>query len=121
MSETRPSIDAWLEEIKSMPGSENIGIVFLHVGVARGTTKAGLPVSKVEMTRDPEKLSEVIDNAATTPGVIAVRAWANEGELSVGEDMLCALVAGDTRANTFGAWEDLSRRLKADVIEFQES
>lgn len=120
MSEQRPSIDAWLDEIKSQPGSENIGIVFLHVGVARGTTKEGLPVEKVEITRDPEKLLDAVADAEAVPGVVAARAWVNEGTLQVGEDMVCALVAGNVRSNAFGAWENLARKIKSDAMSYTD-
>lgn len=120
MSDTRPSIDAWIDEIKSQPGSENIGIVFVQVGVARGSTRAGDPVAKIEMTHDPERLSQAVADAVAAPGVVAVRAWANRGTLEVGDDMLCAVVAGKIRPDTLAAWEELTHRLKSDVITYQE-
>ncbi len=120
MSNSRPSIDAWLEEIKREPGSENIGIVFLHVGVARGTTKDGNPVAGVEMTHDPDKVAEAVAEAEAIPGVLAARAWINEGLLDVGDDMVCALVAGNVRSNAFGAWEKLARRLKSEAMNYHE-
>jgi molybdopterin synthase catalytic subunit len=117
MSEVRPSLEAWLDEIKRGPGNRRIGIFFIHDGVVRGTTRDGSVVSGMEISYDREHLGEVIAQVETMPGVVGARAWINEGTLAVGDDLICALVAGDVRKNVFAAWQTLVRLIWSEVAE----
>ncbi len=120
MSDKRPSIDAWLDEIMQQPGNEKIGIALLHVGVVRGSTREGLPVAGMEVTRDEDILQDAVVEAEAAQGVAAVRAWVNEGTLDVGEDLMCTLVAGDTRPHVLSAWEKLSARVKSEAMTHKD-
>jgi molybdopterin synthase catalytic subunit len=102
MSKARPSLEAWLDEIKRDSGNRGIGIFFIHTGVVRDTTRDGSAVSGLEVSCDRERLGEVIAQVEAMPGVAGARAWINEGTLAVGEDFICALVAGDVRKNVSG-------------------
>jgi molybdopterin synthase catalytic subunit len=115
MSEKRPPLETWLDEIKRCSGSRRIGVFFTHTGVVRATSRDGLPVEAMEVSCDHERLSEIVAQVETMPGVVAVRAWVNEGVLAVGDDIVWALVAGDIRKNVFGAWETLSRAIRYEV------
>ena len=120
MNNGRPSLEAWLAEIKRDSKDPAIGIFFIHDGVVRGTTADGSPVCSLDLSYDPERLAEVITQVEAMPGVAAARVWINEGNLPVGEDMICALVAGDVRKNVLIAWQTLVRRIKLEVITQQE-
>ncbi len=115
MSGSQPSLERWLSEIKAAAGG-GIGILFIHSGVVRGTTRDGRAVSAVQLSYDPALLKSAVAEAEQMPGVTAVRAWINEGTLDVGEEMLRALVAGDIRPNVFAAWSALAKRIKSEVV-----
>jgi molybdopterin synthase catalytic subunit len=111
-----PSLEAWLGEIKAETRSEGIGIFLMHNGIVRATTKHdGRPVCGLEYTCDRARLAEAVAKAEAKPGVAAVRVWVNEGQLTVGEDMIYALVAGDVRSNVTPVWSTLMDRIRHEV------
>ena len=120
MSNARPSLEAWLDEIKGDSGSRGIGIFFIHNGVVRGTTRDGSAVSGLDVSYDRKRLDEVVARVEAMPGVVAVRAWVNEGSLAVGDDMIYTLVAGDIRKNVFGGWRTLVGLIKSEVVTEHE-
>lgn len=78
-------------------------------------------VSALDISCDRERLAKTIAAGEDMPGVVAARAWINEGTLSVGEDMIYALAAGDIRKNVFRGWKTLVRRIKSEVIVARET
>ena len=115
-----PPIQAWLEEIKRGPDSSRIGMYLVHNGVVRGTSRNGNAVSGMKLSYDQARLNQVIQQVGDRPGIVAVRAWVNEGVLQVGEDIMYALVAGDIRENVFSGLQELVRLIKTDVVVEQE-
>ncbi len=115
-----PSLQAWLEEIKSGPDSSRIGMYLMHNGVVRGTARDGSVVSGMDLSYDHRHLAEVIAQVETKPGVVAARAWVNEGTLTVGDDIMYALVAGDIRENVFAGLQELVRLIKSEVVAERE-
>ncbi len=49
-----------------------------------------------------------------------VRGWVNEGSLSVGDDIMKVLVAGDIRDNVFAALQRLVSLIKSEVLSESE-
>jgi len=115
-----PSVDEWLEDIKAQPGSAAIGMLLIHRGVVRGTSRAGDPVGGMMLSADGRRLEEVLAEARTWPGVVAVRGWVNAGLLSVGDDIMTVLVAGDIRENVFAALQRLVSLVKTEVVSESE-
>ena len=120
MSNQRPSLQIWLDEIKADSTGPSIGIFFIHNAVVRGSTRDGCRMAGLDGSCEREGLARAVADAESMPGVVAARAWVNEGELKVGDDMIYALVAGDVRKNVFGCWQTLVRRIKAEVITARE-
>ena len=113
-------IDGWLQDIRNGGESARIGMYLIHNGVVRGTSRAGAPVSGMSLSFDQARLDRVIGEVKQMPGIIAVRAWVNQGMLAVGDDIMYALVAGDIRENVFGGLQELVRRMKTEVLNEQE-
>jgi molybdopterin synthase catalytic subunit len=120
VSEVGSQLQDWLDEIKSGSASHRIGVFFAHSGVVRATSRDGSAVCAMELSCNREVLNEVVAAVEDMPGVIAARAWVNEGTLEVGDDIVRALVAGDIRKNVFRAWETLARRIKYEATIQQE-
>ena len=116
-----PDVNAWIGEVKTQPDADRIGMMLVHRGVVRGTTRSGEPVSAMTLTYDRKRLAEVVADANTWQGVIAVRAWVNEGVLAVGDDIMGVLVAGDIRPNVFPALERLVGLIKSEVVSESET
>ena len=49
-------------------------------------------------------------------GIFYVRAWLNEGELAVGDDIMFVLVGGDIRPHVIDALQHLVGRLKSECV-----
>jgi len=111
-----PSFDSWLAEIREHPRSGRIGMYLMHNGVVRATTRTGGPVTGMDLTYDRAAMRRAIEAAETKPGVFAVRVWLNEGRLSVGDDIMRVLVAGDIREHVFDALTELVRTLKTECV-----
>jgi len=111
-----PDVNEWIGEVKARPDAAAIGMILTHQGVVRGTSRAGAPVSGMELAVDRARLGEALAEASTWPGVVAVRAWVNEGSLAVGDDIMKVLVAGDIREHVFGALQRLVGLLKTEVV-----
>ena len=92
-----PSTDEWVSEAKAQPGADGIGMILVHEGVVRATSRLGEPVTGMLLGVDRSRLAEVLEEAATWPGVLGVRAWISEGSLAVGDTIMKVLVAGDIR------------------------
>ena len=120
MSDVGARLQRWLEEIRAESSSSRIGVFFTHNGVVRGTSREGLPVAALEISCDAERVSQLVAEAQAMPGVVAARAWVNEGTLAVGDDITCALVAGDVRKNVFEVWATLARRMKHEAMTQHE-
>ncbi len=106
----------WIREVKAQPGSEAIGMILVHQGIVRGTSRSGEPVRGMTLRCDRQRLAEMLVDAQTLPGVFAVRVRVNEGELSVGDDIMKVLVAGDIREHVFAALQQVVSLIKTDVL-----
>lgn len=117
MQKETPSLDAWIAELKASPEAPGIGMYLCHNGVVRAHSRAGDPVSGMELSYDADRLTEVIAECQQLPGVIHIRVWLNEGSLKVGDDIMYALVAGDIRPNVLPALQELVRKIKTEVVK----
>ena len=54
------------------------------------------------------------------PGIFYVRIWLNEGELTVGEDIMLVLVGGDIRPHVIDALQSLVGELKSNCVTEKE-
>ncbi len=120
MGGARAPLGEWLDEIRGGAAGSQIGVLFTHGGVVRATSRDGSAVAGMEVSCDSERLSQLVSQVEAMPGIIGARAWVNEGNLAVGDDIVWALVAGDVRENVFRAWETLSRRIKHEVTRQHE-
>jgi len=116
-----PDVNEWIRAVKAQPDAGEIGMILSHQGVVRGTSRSGAPVTGMDLAVDRARLAEVLAEAALWPGVVAVRAWVNEGSLAVGDDIMKVLVAGDIREHVFEALQHLVALLKTEVVAEAET
>ncbi|MEI6448591.1 MAG: molybdenum cofactor biosynthesis protein MoaE [Actinomycetes bacterium] len=115
-----PDIDDWIRVVKSQPGSSATGMILAHQGIVRGISRSGEPVAGMLLSADLTRFQEVLADAGTWPGIFAVRGWVNEGELSVGDDIMRLVVAGDIREHVFQGLQRLVSLIKAEVVTESE-
>ncbi len=128
MSKTMPSIDDWLREAKARESAPKIGMYLSHNGVVRQSPRAlvrqgdreAKPVTGMLFSYDREKLDAAIAAAYELEGIYYIRVWLNEGELSVGDDIMLALIGGDIRPHVVAALEYLVGRIKNECVSEQE-
>ena len=128
MKKTPPSMDLWLKEAKEHYSAPMVGMYLTHNGVVRESTKAKVRLGVEDERRvkamlfsyDEAKLNEVLDEARTMQGIYYIRAWLNEGELAVGDDIMYVLIGGDIRPNVVEALQFLVGLLKSECVTEQE-
>lgn len=128
MNSTPPSLDAWLAELKADPAAAGVGMFLMHNGivratarsVARGMESGGPAVTGMELSYDHDGLQAAIDAVRSMTGIVFARAWVNEGTLTVGDNIMYALVAADIRENAYAGLQELVRRIKSEVVAERE-
>lgn len=120
MTAATPSLDAWLAELKQSPDAARVGMYLVHNGVVRASTRAGDPVSRMDLSVDRNRLDQALEVARAMPGIFFVRAWVNEGLLEIGDDIMYVLVGGDIRPNVLEALISLVSTIKTEVVVERE-
>ena len=119
-----PSADQWLREAKAEAAAADCGMFLLHNGVVRRSAKARVragdesaaDVCGMRFSYDRKKTADAIAEAERMDGISIVRVWMNEGELSVGDDIMYVLVGGDIRPHVVDALQALVGRLKNECV-----
>ena len=121
---TPPSMDAWLLEAKRHESAPKIGMYLTHNGVVRQSARAKVrmgaedtkPVTGMYFAYDREKVNAVIVDAYKMDGIYYIKVWLNEGELSLGDDIMYVLVGGDIRPHVVDALQYLVGRIKSECV-----
>ena len=123
-----PSMDEWMKEAKAHESAPNIGMYLTHNGIVRKSAKAKVrhgqegtsDVVGMLFSYDAEKVEEFVQNTRQMEGIYYVKAWLNEGELSVGDDIMYVLIGGDIRPHVVDALQYLVGKLKNECVIEQE-
>ena len=125
---TPPSMDAWLAEAKAHESAPKIGMYLTHNGVVRQSARAKVrlgaedtkPVTGMYFSYDREKVDAVIAETYNLEGIYYIRVWLNQGELSVGDDIMYVLIGGDIRPHVVDALQYLVGRIKSECVTEKE-
>jgi molybdopterin synthase catalytic subunit len=109
-----------IDRVKRNSNPENLGIILVHNGVVRGSSRSGERVSEMELSFDRERLKDVVSEIEGRDGIEAVEVWINEGRLKVGDDIMVVVVAGRFRSDVLPAFEELISRIKKEVVVEKE-
>lgn len=123
-----PSIEQWLREAKNGAEAPRCGMYLVHNGTvradARDMVRSGaegtLPVKSMRFSYNADRVEEAKKKALEMPGIHCVRVWLNEGELSVGDDIMYVLVGGDIRPHVVDALQSLVDELKGNCVTEEE-
>ena len=114
-------IQGMIDQIRQRPDFDQAGMVLVHNGVVRGTSRDGRRVSGLRVSVDHEKLSRIIEKEKQTPGILDIRVAINEGKvLSVGEDVMLLAVVGDIRETVIRVLERTLDAIKTTVTRKTE-
>jgi molybdopterin synthase catalytic subunit len=109
-------IEQWIKDIKTKSDFQDLGMILIHNGLVRATSKSGRPVKGMHLTYDRERLSHIIDALKKREGIVEIKAWINEGLLKVGDDIMYACVAGKFRTTVIPVLEELVARIKNEIV-----
>ena len=123
-----PSMDVWLAEAKAHESAPKIGMYLTHNGVVRESARAKVrlgaqdtkPVTGMYFSYDREKVDAVIAETYNLEGIYYIKVWLNEGELSVGDDIMYVLIGGDIRPHVVDALQYLVGRIKSECVTEKE-
>jgi molybdopterin synthase catalytic subunit len=115
------NLAALIKQIKNHPNYDRVGMILCHNGVVRGTSRDGRKVSGLKIEVDHAKLKNIIDENKKRPGIVEILVEIAENiDLSVGEDVMFLVVAGDIRDNVIMALNDTLNSIKTTVTKKTE-
>lgn len=113
-------IDQWIAEIRRQADPRELGMILVHNGLVRATSKDGREVRGIDLSVDNARLAELIRLFSAKEGIAAVRVWLNEGRLQVGDTIMYVAVAGRFRTDVLPAFESLVAAIKTEVVREHE-
>ncbi len=113
-------VEQWINEIKRNSDFKDLGMILVHNGMVRATSKDGKPVKGMRLSYGKETLAGLLDEFSKRDGIVAIKVWINEGMLKVGDDIMYALVAGKFRTIVIPVLEELVSRIKKEVVSEEE-
>ena len=124
MKKETPSIDAWLKEAKAHESAPKIGMYLTHNGTVRQTAKAKVrygaedtkEVTGMLFSYDQEKVDAIVADTYKMDGIYYIRVWLNEGELTMGDDIMYVLIGGDIRPNVIDGLQFLVGKIKNECV-----
>ena len=109
-------INKMMQDIKSHPDFDRVGMVLCHNGVVRATSRNGRKVSGLKVAVDHQKLTQILAEQKHRPGILDIRVEIAENrDLSVGDDVMLLVVAGDIRENVIAVLTETLNLIKSTV------
>ncbi len=113
-------IDDWIREAKDRCPAGELGMILVHNGIVRATSKDGSPVSGMLLTYDRDLLHRIVADFQARPGIAMIRAWINEGDLRIGDSIMVVMVAGRFRTDVLPVLQELLTEIKTRVVREEE-
>ena len=114
-------VDRWLEDVKRKVDPSLLGMILVHNGVVRGTSKDGKPVTGMQLSYDQLKLHSFVERFKARDGIVDIKVWINEGTLKVGDDIMMLLVAGRLRTDVLPVFQELLSAIKNEIVIEKET
>jgi molybdopterin synthase catalytic subunit len=108
--------DRLIAKIKTHPAYDQVGMILCHNGVVRGTSRDGRKVTGLRVAVDRERLVRVLTEQRARAGIVDVQVEiAADTDLSIGDDVMMLVVAGDIRENVIEALTETLNAIKTTV------
>ncbi len=112
-------IERFRQQLKDKAGAK-AGMILIHNGLVREYSRDGAPCSSLDLEVDFKRLSEIMDEARSLPGVLAADVEIRPGHLEKGQDVMLLGIAGDFRENVISALSHCLDRIKKEVTKKKE-
>ena len=110
------NLPALLDQIKNHPDYADVGMVLSHNGVVRSFSRDGRKVTGLSIKVDHRKLTEIVTAQKKRSGIVEILVdIVPDGSLTVGDDVMYLVVAGDIRENVIAVLSDTLNQIKATV------
>lgn len=109
-----------IQKIKAHPQSAKVGMMLCHVGIVRGVSRDGRPVSDLDLTVDHQALESILAEQKKRPGIVEILVQIQEGSLKVGDEMMLIVVGGDLRDHVIPVLADTLNAIKKRVTHKTE-
>ena len=110
-----------IDAVKKRADYDQAGMILAHNGVVRGTSRDGRKVSGLKVQVDHDRLAAILEKNRIRPGIVDIQVWIHENsDLSVGDDVMYIVVAGDFRENVIAALETTLNEIKSTVTQKTE-
>lgn len=115
------TIKRLIDKIKYHPDYRRAGMILCHNGVVRETARDGRRVTGLKVNVNHEKLNRIIAENKMRPGIIEILVEIEEDKmLSIGDDVMVLVVAGDIRQNVISTLEDTLNAIKQTATKKTE-
>jgi molybdopterin synthase catalytic subunit len=109
-------IEKWIKEIKKECPPDMLGMILVHNGIVRASSKQGDPVGAMNLSYDQSMLDQAVRRCKSMEGIVDVRVWINEGTLNVGDDIMNVCVAGRFRKDVLPVFQELITLIKTEIV-----
>jgi len=107
--------------MKQNPDFSKAGMLLCHNGVVRATSRDGRNVSGLRVSVNHARLDAILETHRRRPGIVDIQVDIAEGkDLSVGDDVMLLVVAGDVRENVIHVLEETLNAIKTTVTQKTE-
>ena len=113
-------LNAVLKEMESHPRIGEAGMILVHLGRVRAFDLEGRAVTSLHLEHDHDRAEAIRADLLDRPGVVEILIRLNSGHLSLGDPIMIAAVAGQTRQQVFPVLEELIDRLKKEAVRKRE-
>ncbi len=108
--------DQLISKIKMHPAYDRVGMILCHNGVVRATSRDGRKVTGLRVAVDRERLTKVLAEHRSRPGIVDIQVEIDaDTDLSIGDDVMMLVVAGDIRENVIDTLTDTLNAIKTTV------
>ncbi len=116
MTDTPVTLAQMVAKMKAHPRFSEAGMILAHNGVVRKNSRDGKPVTGLEIEVDHDRLEQILEKERARPGILDIQVHIQENRpLTVGDDVMYLVVAGDIRENVIASLTDTLNQIKAEV------
>lgn len=109
-------IEKWIKEIKKECPPDMLGMILVHNGIVRASSKQGEPVGAMNLSYNHSMLDQAVRRFKSQEGIVDIRVWINEGTLRVGDDIMNVCVAGRFRKDVLPVFQELITLIKTEIV-----